>query len=119
MRRGSMPRTLFVAALFFYAVGGAGAQEFLPPGHRAEPHGAHALTGARVVVAPGQVVENGVVLIRDGLIVAAGADLEIPTGMREWPMTGHTIYAGLIDCHLEFGKAKKDPREDGDDHGQR
>jgi len=32
----------------------------------------HAITNARVVVAPGQVIERGTVVMRDGIIVAVG-----------------------------------------------
>ena len=33
----------------------------------------HALVGARLVVAPGQAIERGTVVVRDGVIVALGA----------------------------------------------
>ena len=34
---------------------------------------AYALTGARVIVAPGRVIENGVVIVRGGVLEAVGA----------------------------------------------
>ncbi|MBC8350757.1 MAG: amidohydrolase family protein [Planctomycetes bacterium] len=60
----------------------------------------HALTGARIVVAPGRIVENGTVVIRDGVIEAAG-DVEAPADARLWDVEGKTIYAGLIDAYGE------------------
>ena len=57
----------------------------------------HALVGARLVVAPGRVVEKGTVVLRDGLITAVGADASIPASAVVWDMSGRTIYAGFID----------------------
>ncbi len=40
----------------------------------------HALTGARLVLAPGEVVEQGTVVIRDGLITAVGGAGKVRSG---------------------------------------
>lgn len=63
----------------------------------------HALTGARIVLSPGQVIERGTVLLRDGRIVAAAADLAVPAGARVWHLPGRTVYAGFIDLSSEVG----------------
>ncbi|HEX5443510.1 MAG TPA: amidohydrolase family protein [Pirellulales bacterium] len=63
---------------------------------------AHAFTGARLVVAPGEVVEQGTLVIRDGVIVAAGADAKPPADARVWKLDGKTIYPGLIDAYAEL-----------------
>ncbi len=65
----------------------------------------HALTGARLVIAPGRVVENGTLVIRDGIIVAAGAAtaVPVPAGAREWQLKGRTVYAGFIDLASNVG----------------
>ncbi|HRX80559.1 MAG TPA: amidohydrolase family protein, partial [Pirellulaceae bacterium] len=60
----------------------------------------HALTGARIVIAPGRVVEQGTVVIRDGVIEAAG-DVKPPADARIWDLNGKTIYAGFIDAYGE------------------
>ena len=57
----------------------------------------HALVGARVVVSPTQTIENGTVIVRDGLIEAVGADLPAPPDARVWNVPGRTIYAGFIE----------------------
>jgi imidazolonepropionase-like amidohydrolase len=59
----------------------------------------HAITGARVVTAPGAVIERGTVVLRDGLIVAVGAEAEVkvPADARRWAAEGKTVYAGLIE----------------------
>jgi imidazolonepropionase-like amidohydrolase len=63
----------------------------------------HALTGVRLVTAPGKVIENGTVVLRDGIIVAAGAGLTPPPGARIWKLDGHTVYAGFIDMAGSVG----------------
>jgi imidazolonepropionase-like amidohydrolase len=62
----------------------------------------HALVGARIVVAPGRVIERGTLVVRDGVIVAVGADVKPPDDARIWKLDGKTIYAGLIDAYSEL-----------------
>ncbi len=57
----------------------------------------HALVGARVVTAPGQVIENGTLVLRDGLVAAVGAGLAAPAEARVWDVRGRTVYAGFIE----------------------
>lgn len=57
----------------------------------------HALVGGRIVVAPGQVIENGTLVLRDGVIAAVGADVKAPADARVWDVTGKTLYAGFIE----------------------
>lgn len=63
----------------------------------------HALTEARLVLAPGKVVERGTVVLKDGQIVAAGADVAIPAGARVWKLPGRSVYAGFIDMSSLVG----------------
>ncbi|HEV3025622.1 MAG TPA: amidohydrolase family protein, partial [Pirellulales bacterium] len=65
-------------------------------------HTAHAFTGARIVVAPGKVIEGGTLVVRDGVVVAAGAEVEPPADARVWKVDGRTIYPGLIDACSEL-----------------
>jgi imidazolonepropionase-like amidohydrolase len=74
--------------------------------------GYHALVGARVVTAPGQVIENATIVIRDGLVRSIGRDQDPPAGARVWDLAGHTIYPGFIDAHADLGMA--DAPEGGD-----
>ena len=60
----------------------------------------HALSGARIVVAPGRVVEQGTVVVRDGVIEAVG-NMKAPDDARVWNLEGKTIYAGLFDAYGE------------------
>ncbi|MBI4851443.1 MAG: amidohydrolase family protein [Acidobacteria bacterium] len=57
----------------------------------------YALTNAKIVVAPGKVINKGTIILRDGLIEAVGENLSIPADAVEIDSTGKTIYPGLID----------------------
>ncbi|MBA2270960.1 MAG: amidohydrolase family protein [Chthoniobacterales bacterium] len=63
----------------------------------------HALTNARIVTAPGKEIEKGTVLVRDGLIVEAGAAVKIPAEARVWDLSGKTVYPGFIDSYSRVG----------------
>lgn len=68
-----------------------------PEGLGEHPPAVHALVGARLVLGPGRVVENGTVVIRNGIIEAVGDDVKPPADARVWNLAGKTIYPGLID----------------------
>jgi len=72
-------------------------------GLRENATGFHALVGARVVTAPGQVVDNATIVIRNGVISAVGANLAAPAGARVWDVKGLTIYPGFIDASADLG----------------
>jgi hypothetical protein len=65
--------------------------------------GYHALVGARVVTAPGRVLENATVVVRNGLVTAVGVNVAAPAGARVWDLAGHTVYPGFIDAHADLG----------------
>src|SRR5207249_382872 len=63
----------------------------------------HALTNARIVAAPGKIIEKGTILIRDGMIVDVGSGVKIPAEARVWDLAGKTVYAGFIDAYSRLG----------------
>ena len=81
--------------------------DILPPGHRPVPPGVHALAGARVIVKPGEVIDDATIVIRDGFIQAVGKDVTPPADARVWEMKGATIYAGLIDSCLTLNPTNR------------
>lgn len=81
-------------------------------GLRDNSSGYHALVGARVVTAPGQVLENATIVIRDGLIVSVAANQAAPAGARVWDLKGHTVYPGFIDAHADLGVGEVPPGGD-------
>jgi hypothetical protein len=89
-------RKLWLAWVVGAALGG-----FLVAGgaRGAKPPRVHALVGARIVVAPGKVIESGTVVLRDGVIAAVGAKVEVPADARVWDLKGRTVYAGLVEAY--------------------
>ena len=73
----------------------------------------HALVNARVVVAPGQVIEKGTVVVRNGVIEAVGATLTPPADARVWDLSGLTVYPGLIETYSNLGLPKEERRPRG------
>jgi imidazolonepropionase-like amidohydrolase len=76
-----------------------------PDGIRRNTPRVHAFTNARIVQAPGKVIERGTLVIRDGVIVSVGAT-PAPADARTWDLTGQTIYPGLIDAFSDYGMPK-------------
>ncbi len=64
-----------------------------------------AFQGARIFIEPGKVLENGTLVIRDGLIVSVGADSRIPADATIHDASDLSIYPGLIDLSAHFGLA--------------
>jgi N-acetylglucosamine-6-phosphate deacetylase len=82
---------------------GAQPQSTTPPeGIREAPPQHHAFVHARIVIQPGTVIDNGTLIIRDGIIVSAGRETEVPPDARVWDVSGKTIYPGLIDAFTEL-----------------
>jgi imidazolonepropionase-like amidohydrolase len=75
-----------------------------PPASRPLAASVHALVGGHVVLSPGQEMDQGTIILRDGRIVAVGKDTPVPADARVHDMTGTTIYAGFIDAHVSFAK---------------
>jgi imidazolonepropionase-like amidohydrolase len=70
----------------------------------------YALTNARIIVAPGQVIEKGTVVVRGDVIEAVGADVVPPADARTLDLAGRTIYPGLIDAYSEVSIGDDDAR---------
>jgi N-acetylglucosamine-6-phosphate deacetylase len=60
------------------------------------------ITADRLVVRPGQVLEKGSLLIRDGVVEAVGAGVSIPPTARRIAIDGGWIYPGFIDAYSEI-----------------
>jgi imidazolonepropionase-like amidohydrolase len=110
-------RSAWILALAALMPGMAQAQTTPVEGLRDNTPAVHAFTGARIVVAPGRVLENATLVIRDGKVAAVGATVTAPADARVWPMQGRTIYPGFIDAYSSVGMPEKPA--DGDAHGSR
>jgi len=79
-------------------------------GSAAERPRIYAITGATVMVAPGRTIQNGTVVLRDGLIEAVGANAAVPPDAVEIDGSGRFVHAGWIDAdrNLGFGSPPAD-----------
>jgi imidazolonepropionase-like amidohydrolase len=60
------------------------------------------VTGGRIIVGTGQVIEKGTVVVRDGRIVSVNASPDVPAGLKGAKVidaSGMTVIAGYIDDH--------------------
>ncbi|MFK5585022.1 MULTISPECIES: amidohydrolase [unclassified Serinicoccus] len=64
-----------------------------------------AVVGARVLPIDTDPVEDGVVLVRDGVIEAVGSrsDVPVPEGVEVVDAAGGWVLPGLIDAHVHLG----------------
>lgn len=102
-----VPVILLVGAVIFYeaTVYRAG------PAHE----GDLALVGATVLAgADLDPVADGVVLVRNGVILDVGpaAEIEIPPDATVLDVAGHTVLPGLIDLHVHLGSPELEARQD-------
>jgi len=77
---------ILVATLTFTLTGGAA-----PAGLT------YAIKGAKIVTVSGAVIDNGTIVMRDGVIQAVGASAAIPADAIVTDGAGLTVYPGLID----------------------
>jgi imidazolonepropionase-like amidohydrolase len=75
----------------------------LPCLARADVPGVYAITNGTVHTAAGPDIANGVVIIRNGLIEAAGANVAIPSDATVIDVKGAHVYPGLIDAQTSLG----------------
>lgn len=69
----------------------------------------YAITNARIVTVSGPIIERGTVVIRNGLIVAAGANVIGPPDARIIDGAGLTVYPGLIDAYTNLALPEAAP----------
>jgi imidazolonepropionase-like amidohydrolase len=62
-----------------------------------------AITGGKVYPVSGPPIENGTVLIRDGKIVAVGANVTIPSDAEKVDASGKWVTPGLVNAETQLG----------------
>jgi imidazolonepropionase-like amidohydrolase len=74
-------------------------------GGRAQGERAQAYVGAQIIPISGPVIQNGVLVVQRGKIVAVGAreTTSIPAGAEVRELKGMVIMPGLIDTHSHIG----------------
>ncbi|MBQ4851236.1 amidohydrolase family protein [Pseudoalteromonas sp. MMG012] len=85
-----------------------------------KPQGTLALVGGTIVTMRDadkqqEIIENGVVVIKENRIVAVGkqGDVTIPSGAKTLDITGKTVVPGLVDAHAHgsYGSHDLQPKQ--------
>jgi len=84
-------RSLLIASVFALIAGSAAAQNLV-------------VTNARIIVGPGQTIEQGSIVVTNGRITS-GAAPAAPPGAKIINGTGMTVMAGYIDVHRHLMQA--------------
>lgn len=111
MHRWVFRLVFLILLLFVVACGVFWALEVFPR-HASHPplrlgHGTLAIQHARIYVSPTDPpLDDGTVLIRDGLIEAVGAQVEIPPGATLLPCSHCVVTAGFWNAHVHFTEPK-------------
>jgi imidazolonepropionase-like amidohydrolase len=85
----------------------------LPLAAHAQAPGVYAITGGTVHTASGPDIANGVVIVRDGLIEAVGANVAIPPDAAIIDAKGSHVYPGLFDAQTSLGFPAARPQRRG------
>ena len=96
-----LSRLIVASALLFLFAGATHAQR--------SAIDTYAITNARIMTVSGAPIERGTVVIRNGLIAAAGANVSAPSDARVIDGAGLTVYPGLIDSYTNLALPEAAP----------
>ena len=74
-----------------------------------------AITGAKIVTAPGKTIASGTIVLRDGLIEAVGEKVAVPGDATVIDGKGWTLYPGFIDASTRLGMPTELPKPERGD----
>lgn len=85
------------------------AQQYTKPieGLRDNPPKVFALTNVKIIQSPGKVIEKGTVIVRNGIVQAVGANVQIPDDAQIIDLSGKVLYPGFIDLYTNYGMPKR------------
>ena len=62
----------------------------------------YAFTNANIIVDYNTKIENGTLIIKNGIITNVGKDITIPEGIRKFDLSGNYIYPSFIDLYTNY-----------------
>ncbi len=92
------PKFALSAALLLFALAFA-----FPLGAQTSSSGVYAIKNAKIYTLAGPPIENGTLIIQDGKIAAAGANVTIPDGAQVIDASGLEVYPGMFDAVTQMG----------------
>lgn len=108
-------RITLLFCLLFIQIFNASAQVTYPVnGSYDKRPGLYAFINATIVISADQTITNGVLLIKDQKIEAAGRGLIIPKGYVKIDLKGKFIYPSFVDAYTNYGlPSSTNPRQAG------
>jgi len=81
------------------------AQEYFPTNTGVKTSNTNyiAFKNAKIIVSPTETIQNGVLLIKKGKIVAVGTTINLPKNVQVVDLKGKSIYPSFIDVYSNFG----------------
>lgn len=115
MRIGFRSLPPLLALLLLVQARSLAQTSFPAQGMRSNNPSLHAFTHANIVRAPGDVVMDGTLIIREGNVENVGKNLSLPAGAAVHDLHGLWIFPGFIDAYTSFGidKPKREPEPPG------
>lgn len=77
-----------------------------------------AITNAKIYVMNGSIIENGQVLLKDGVISNIGKSIEIPSDAKIIDAQGKMVTPGLVDPHSHIGIGEEGIGFEGQDYNE-
>lgn len=99
-----MNKTTLLCFIFLFLGLSSRAQEHFPyNGVRDERPTSFLFVNANIVVQPGEMISGGMMLIRDGKIVAVGKNIPQPADAQRLDLKGKYIYPAFIEPYGNYG----------------
>lgn len=95
----------FIVPVFLLCCLYTSAQKYFPKndGVKVEKSNYTAFTNATIYTSPTEVIQNATLLIKDGMVVASGSNVNIPKNSVVYDLSGKYIYPSFIDVYTNFG----------------
>jgi len=109
-----MLKRIYFAVTVLFTISSGSAQTTFPSNGAPNPvHTIYAFTNATIHVDQDITINNGVLVIQDGKIIAAAEKATIPSSAIVYNLNGKHIYASFIDLYSNFGLVEASQPKDG------
>ncbi len=97
-------KKIILLILLFAAGNSSFAQETFPVnGTSNNNHTVYAFVNARIIVNADETIENGTMIVQNGIISAIGTKIMVPKGAVIYDLKGKSVYPSLIDAYTSYG----------------
>lgn len=98
----------FVFAIFFFCTSYVFTQEITPQnGVYQTNHTYYAITGATIHISSTQIIENGTLIFKNGIIQKIGKQFKLPNNCVEIDLKGYNIYPAFVDAYSSLSITKR------------